>query len=199
MKKLFTFLIAIGAVVSLQAQTTREEARRVVLGGNGQSSRNGDVVYDRNGNASYPDSRRKAEIDRINREYDDRIRSVRNDRSLSSSQKERIIRELESERRMKIREINQRYRDRDRDYRDNDRHEKNKNYKNGKGRKLGWEKGRGNPHRTGQWPGNSGKVKDRHDDDRYDDDDDDDRYDDDDDDDRRKHKGKKNKRYNRRD
>lgn len=167
MKKLITLLFVFALISSLHAQTSREEARRVILGGeNTRTDKNGRVIYDRNGN-NYPNSSRQAEIDRVNRDYDAKIYSVRNNPNLSRAEKDRIIRQLEQERQQRIREINNRYggtygrnerNDRHGRY-DDDYKKKNKGYKKDNGRHLGWEIGRGNPHRTDQWNGNGGKYK----------------------------------------
>lgn len=152
MKRILTLLVAIVAVFSVQAQTSsREEARRVILGTPGTPSRTGDVVYDRNGNPTYPNSSRQAEIDRVNREYDSKIYSIRNNPNLSNEEKQRMISQLERDRQQRIREINNRYgngqyNERTRERKDNGKH-------------LGWEKGRGNPHRTGAWKGDDDRKE----------------------------------------
>lgn len=94
MKKIITFLIAISAFASLHAQTSRDEARRVILGGSskntpntGSSSQNPrDIILGR-GNNSYPNSypkypsrsgkyghnkHNKKNSKRCNDDYDDR-------------------------------------------------------------------------------------------------------------------------------
>ena len=163
MKRFITLSLALVTLVAAEAQTSREEARRVILGQpkNGGSTQNPrDVVLggDRNGTA-YPAGSREAEVNAVYREYDGKIQAVRNHPFLSAAAKERRIRELEIERDRKIREINSRYGNRNDDRYDDEY--RDKKYKNKKGKKvkgnngkhLGWEKGVGNPHRTG------GKVK----------------------------------------
>ncbi len=158
MKKIVTLLIAVSAFAAVQAQTTREEARRVILGQpkNGGSTNGRDVIL----GGQYPTSgSRQADIDQVNRDYDAKIYSIRTNPNLSQSEKQRMIDQLERERQRRIREINNRYdngsydRRRDRDY-DDDRYEGRKD----NGRHLGWEKGVGNPHKNGGTPG-KGKYK----------------------------------------
>ncbi len=172
MKKFITLLIAAGAFGTVLAQTDSrsEEARRVILGERKTSpSQNPrDVVignedrrvYDENGNR-YPGSSREAEIDRINRDYDLKVQSIRNNPHLTQAEKERIIRRLNNERAERIKQVNNDYRryEEDRRYDDrrnndsrryddnDDNYKKNKKYKKNNGKHLGWEKGRGNPHR----------------------------------------------------
>ena len=156
MKKIITLLIAVGAFVAVNAQTSKEEARRVVLGGskdgNGNTSTKGrDVILGggNNGNentrtypSSYPNSgSREAEIDRVNREYDNKIYSIRNNGTLTQSEKERMIRQLEKDRDKKIKAINsdKTYGKKSKDYNDDDRDGKSNN-----GKHKGWTKGKGN-------------------------------------------------------
>ncbi|HEU4470337.1 MAG TPA: hypothetical protein VFR58_04580 [Flavisolibacter sp.] len=145
MKKILTLLIAAGSFGALHAQNPREEARRVILGdpdnSNRTTSRNGrDIILgggnDRN---NYPSG---SSSDAINREYDSKIASIRNNPYLSSAEKERTIRQLESDRARRLREVN-RGRERDYDYRANgDR--RDKRYKSNNGKHKGWTKGKGN-------------------------------------------------------
>jgi len=164
MKKILTLFIALGAFVAVQAQTSKEEARKVILGqgksgsGSGTPSTSGrDVIlggentknYPTNPN-SYPNSgSREAQIDQVNREYDSKIWSIRNNNQLSQAEKDRIIRQLENDRARRIREINNSYGgngDYDKDY---------KKSKSNNGKHKGWEKGVGNPHKNGGQPGKS--------------------------------------------
>ena len=166
MKKILTLLIAASAFTSAFAQDSREDARRVILGGgNKRDSRttdrdngrdvilgNGDRrVYGESGER-YPNSSRSSESERISREYDRKIESIRNNRQLSYEEKQRIIRQLENERNRKIRAIDEDYSrryERDRYEDDDDRNYKkgNKKYKSNNGNRYGLEKGKGNPHR----------------------------------------------------
>ena len=158
MKKILTLLLAVTAFVSLHAQS-REETRRVILGGdkgnnNGTYGGNGrDVILGGGNNGgqyptypggTYPSGNRQAQIDQVNREYDAKIQSIRNNPYLSYEEKERAIRQLERDRQQRIREINQYY-ERNSGYddgrynkpHDNGKHKgwyknKNKNWKKGK-------------------------------------------------------------------
>src|SRR4051812_21052953 len=110
MKKILTLLIAAGAVVAVNAQTSRDEARRVILGdgsnsgGKNSSTKGRDVILgggSGNDTRTYPNSypgtnSRQSQIDQINREYDAKIYSIRANSHLSEAEKERAIRQLEN-------------------------------------------------------------------------------------------------------
>ena len=167
MKTIITLLVTVFAIGSLHAQTTKDEARRIILGqGKGTSSPSGngrDVILGggNNGNTyptsypgNYPNSgSRQAQIDQVNREYDAKIWSIRNNRTLSQQEKDRMIRQLEQDRQRRIQQISrngdygyQKKGKKDRDD-DDDDHEGRKE-KGNNGKHLGWEKGKGNPHRS---------------------------------------------------
>jgi hypothetical protein len=170
MKKIITLLITAGAFIAVHAQTSKDEARKVILGtpkGSPTSSpsQNGrDIIlgggngttYPNSNPNNYPNSSREARIAQINREYDQKIYSIRNNPKLSAAEKERIIRQLEADRARRIKEINDSYskhyhkkKHKDDDDHDHDKHDN--------GKHLGWEKGKGNPHK--------GKEKEGRDDD----------------------------------
>lgn len=143
MKKILTLLIAAGSFVSIHAQS-REESRRVILGDPKDNSIYGnndrDVVYRRDRNDRYPVHTNNAygrqyRIDQVNREYDSKIYSIRNNRYLSSREKTRMIRQLEMDRRNKINDINRRYDNDYKRYDDNDRYDRHDN-----GKHKGWYK-----------------------------------------------------------
>lgn len=171
MKQLVTLALSFFVIATGFAQTSaeREEARRIILGqkkgSTPESKESRDVilggdnrrVYDERYPESYPNSgsSRSAEVERINREYDAKIQSIRYNNSLSAAEKERIIRQLESDRRKRINAIDKYYNEngkRDRKYDDDDdddddddgRKYKNKKHKSNNGKHLGWEKGKGN-------------------------------------------------------
>jgi hypothetical protein len=166
MKKLLTLLIAVGALVSVQAQTSRDEARRVILGQPKNTSKNTpttsnprDVILGGGSNGgnypntypgNYPSGSRQAQIDQVNREYDSKIQSIRNNPYLTQVEKDRAIRQLENDRSRRIREINGQNgnysRKKGKHHDDNDDQYENR-HDNGK--HLGWEKGKGNPHKNG--------------------------------------------------
>ena len=150
MKKILTLLIAAGAFATVHAQS-REENRRVVLGerrdnGNNDNRNDRDVILNRGGNnGQYPDSNtgdRQSQVDQVNREYDNKIYSIRNNPHLNEAEKQRTIRQLENDRQRRIDEINRDYNNNDNrdryDRKDNGKHKgwykkaKNKNWKNGK-------------------------------------------------------------------
>jgi len=162
MKKITTLLLAIGSFVAVNAQTSKEEARRVILGESKDAPKTTPTQNPRDvilggGNGgnnptsypgNYPSGSREAQINQVNREYNAKIQSIRNNRYLTQAEKDRAIRQLESDRARKIREINNRYNSNDRD-----NAYKYKKNKGNNGKHLGWEKGKGNPHKNG------GKVK----------------------------------------
>ena len=175
MKQLVTLALSFFVIATGFAQTSaeREEARRIILGqkkgSTPESKESRDVilggdnrrVYDERYPESYPNSgsSRSAEVEGINREYDAKIQSIRYNNSLSAAEKERIIRNLQKERQRKIRQVNERYNgDRDDDDRDGKKYKKDKKQKSNNGKHLGWEKGKGNPHKNGGTPG-KGKGK----------------------------------------
>jgi hypothetical protein len=133
MKKFITLLLAISFISAANAQSRKiEEARRVV---NGQPQQEERRVYDEQG-VRYPDSypvNNSSEIDRVNRDYDYKIQSIRNNPNLNSEEKARIIRQLEKDREKKIRSISKSYNDDDK-----------KKYKSNNGKHKGWTKGKGN-------------------------------------------------------
>ncbi len=163
MKKILTLFLAVAAVATAQAQTSRDEARKVILGqpkggttngGGGTSTQGRDVILGGgNGNTGqYPNNypNNGSSVDQINREYDQKIYSIRNNPNLSAAEKERIIRQLEQDRARRIRQVSQSNENRNykknKDYDDDDRKEKNKQ-KGNNGKHYGWEKGKGNPHK----------------------------------------------------
>ncbi len=155
MKKILTLFLAVGTLTAVQAQTSRDEARRVILGGGNGSGSNGgrDVILGGGSNGdsyptypeNYPSGSRESQIDQINRDYNNKIQSIRNNPYLNNDEKQRAIRQLERDRQARIKQLNT-Y-DRNRGY-DNDRYdngrkdngkhkgwykkEKNKNWKKGK-------------------------------------------------------------------
>jgi hypothetical protein len=162
MKKIITLLFAATAFVSVQAQTSREEARKVVLGGqkgsttttktpDSRTENPRDVVL---GGSNSESSSRQAQIDQVNREYDAKISSIRNNPTLTQEEKDQAIARLERDRARKIRAIN----NQDDNYNDDKNSgKKNKKAKGNNGKHLGWEKGVGNPHKNGGSP--KGKKK----------------------------------------
>jgi hypothetical protein len=161
MKKIITLVLAVACFATVNAQTSKEEARRVILGESKGSTKNTPTQNPRDvilggGNGgnnpssypgNYPGGSREAQIDQVNREYNAKIQSVRNNPYLSQAEKDRAIRQLENDRAKKIREINNRYygKDKDNAY-------KYKKNKGNNGKHLGWEKGKGNPHKNGGSP-----------------------------------------------
>lgn len=146
MKQILTLLMATTLLGSstLFAQS-REETRRVILGspsdnGTYDNRRDRDDVYDRDNDGRYSrnnKTNRRYEAEQINREYDNKIRSIRNNRYLSYDEKERMIKQLERDRRQQLARVNRNFNNRDRRYNDNARYAKKNN-----GKHKGWYKKR---------------------------------------------------------
>jgi hypothetical protein len=157
MKKLIILLIAASALVSVQAQTSKDEARKVILGqekgGSSTSRTDRDIIlgggnetnYPNSYPNSYPNDSRQAQVDQVNREYDAKIRSIQNNRTLTQAEKNKMIRQLEQDRARRIRQL-----DRNDDYHYAKKDKDDEKGNNGK--HLGWEKGKGNPHKNGGKP-----------------------------------------------
>lgn len=145
MKKIITLFVAVLVLAGAQAQTSKEEARDVILGKrkDNPSQKDERTIPGNRENTGeygsrYPSGSREAEIDRINREYDYKIQSIRNNNALNSEEKERIIRDLNNQRARKIKQVNNEYKRNDGDNDNDDRYEKHN-----KGKHKGWKKGNG--------------------------------------------------------
>src|ERR1043165_115680 len=121
MKKVFTLLFAVGAVAVAQAQYShsypdgRSNDRDVILGQRNDRSYENNSRY----NNSFTDRERDKEIDRINHEYDKRIRRIEKDRWIRYDEKQYQIRRLEDQRKEEIRRVWERYRNSNNGYYDN--------------------------------------------------------------------------------
>jgi hypothetical protein len=163
MKKIITLLFAVAAIGSVQAQTSREEARKVVLSGSkGTTTTTGteprkdsprDIILG-TGTSTSSDASRQARIDEVNRDYDAKIYSIRNNPTLTAAEKEEAIARLERDRARKIRAIrNEGSEDATDDNKDVKKsNKKAKKAKSNNGNHYGWEKGKGNPHKNGGSP-----------------------------------------------
>jgi len=170
MKYILTLLFTVTLFTAAFAQTDaeREEARRIIFGdkkGSTSYPKSGDdrnvilggddrTVYggtERRYPERYPattGSSRERRIYEINRAYDAKIYSIRQNRTLSRTEKERIIRQLETERRRELAQVNgHNYYSKDKRYTDDDDCTNGKKYKKSKGNHYGLDKGNGNPHR----------------------------------------------------
>jgi hypothetical protein len=164
MKKLIVLIFILGGFINSFAQSsTIDKAKEVI------------TKEPRNTSGSYPNERRvstdngnansgsrEAEISEINKRYDAKIQAVRVNPILSAEEKERRIRDLEYERAQKVRAINNRYYGGNNgDYSKNKNKVKQKHYdkKDNPGKKLGWEKGKGNPHRSDNYTKGKSKNK----------------------------------------
>lgn len=163
MKTILTlaFAIAFSTTLFAQKDAGKEEMKRVILGekkGSTSYPKSGDerdvyggrddrTVYGNERNRRYEErdlyGSRERQIYEINRRYDIKIRSIENNRALSRSERERIIRQLEADRRREINRINDRHNGNDRD----DDYKKPKKGKGNNGNHYGWSKGKGHPHR----------------------------------------------------
>ena len=120
MKKIFTLMIVLGAVIVANAQPPhtypdgRYDSRDVVLGRNDNRPYDNNVRY---GNAMNERERDRL-IERINRDFDQQIRRVQYDRWLRPVEKDFQIRRLESQRRDAVRDVWDRYRNSNRRYDD---------------------------------------------------------------------------------
>lgn len=157
MKKILTLLLFAGAVTVANAQNSRDEARRVILGG-GNGSENGgngrDVILGggNNGNnypGNYPqgNNNRQYQIDQVNREYDSKIQSIRNNQYLSYDEKDRAIRQLERDRQARLQQIYNNYGN---GY-GNGNNNCNNNNRHDNGKHKGWyKKGKNNNSKNGR-------------------------------------------------
>lgn len=179
MKKLFTLLFALGAVATSFAQT-RDDAKDIILGKKKDESgtnkpveRPKDVTIfggkkDPSEDRPYPSgttSEQQVRIDQVNREYDAKIQSIRNNPTLTEEEKARAIAQLNKDRARKIREIRGESRTNtgkgkkghSHENEDDDEHENDRaKSKGNNGNHYGWEKGKGNPHKNGGKPGKKG-------------------------------------------
>jgi hypothetical protein len=139
MKRILTLLFAVGAITVAQAQSSRSYpddryGRDVILGDrndrNDRVDRN-DGTYENNSRYSYSFSARDRDkqIDRINREYDKRIRQVERDRYIRSYEKSAQIRRLEDQKRQEVAQVWERFRSNNNSHADN-RYRNNSNNNN---------------------------------------------------------------------
>jgi hypothetical protein len=120
MKKILTLLLALGALTAVQAQNSRSYpddryGRDVILGDRSNTNDRNDRYdgrYENNSRYNYSLSanERDRQIDRINRDFDKRIRQVERDRYIRSYEKSSQIRRLEDQRRGEVAQVWQRFR-----------------------------------------------------------------------------------------
>jgi hypothetical protein len=108
MKKIFTFLFALGLVAVAQAQPGNRDNRRnddrdvikVVVTDNDRYDN------DRYGNSTFGNERRmRMQIAQINREYDIKTQRVKNNFFMSRWEKQRQLQQLENQRNREIRMV----------------------------------------------------------------------------------------------
>jgi hypothetical protein len=178
MKKLFTLLFVFGAVATSFAQT-RDEAKDIILGKKNKNESETNKPVDKpkdvliiggkkDDERPYPSgtsSEQQVRIDQVNREYDAKIQSIRNNPTLTEEEKGRAIAQLNKDRARKIREIRGDSRTNTGKSRKGHGHENEDDDDNGNdrskakgnnGNHYGWEKGKGNPHKNGGKPGKKG-------------------------------------------
>jgi hypothetical protein len=139
MKRILTLFIALGALTAVQAQSSRSYpddryGRDVILGDRSDrtvhNDRNDryDGRYENNSRYTYSFSakERDKQIDRINRDYDKRIRQVERDRYIRSYEKSSQIRRIEDQKRQEIAQVWERFRSSNNMHADN-RYQRNDN------------------------------------------------------------------------
>ena len=106
MKKFLVLLMAVFTVSAAFSQNYQRDYRSnrsqtVVTYRDGYHTRSQNNGYYDNGR-NYNESYRRAEIARINRDYDQRVNRYRNNRYMNSIERERRIREMEYERNQRL-------------------------------------------------------------------------------------------------
>ncbi|HUC81585.1 MAG TPA: hypothetical protein VMR70_11755 [Flavisolibacter sp.] len=130
MKKILTLMMAVGTITLAQAQSSRSYpdgrygTKDVILGSqNDRNDRNdrNNRTYGNNSRYTYSFSAKERDkaIDRIDRDYDKRIRQVERDRSLRSYEKTSQIRRLQEQKRHEVAQIWERFRNNSNVHRDN--------------------------------------------------------------------------------
>lgn len=116
MKRIFALMFSFGMVTVLFAQSGRGESRDVILGQDDRSVKDRTLYgNDRHygHNDDYFSARERDQmIDKIRRDYNWKIESVKHNRYMRNGEKRREIRFLENERDAKIRAIWKRWNDR---------------------------------------------------------------------------------------
>jgi len=115
MKKIFMFLVSFAAVSASFAQYNKQCPQN---GNSNPGKQNGG--YGNNKNDRYDNGRNQStgynssrdledQIERLNRDYSQRMENISRDRRIRSSEKKRMIRALENERVARIRDLRERY------------------------------------------------------------------------------------------
>ncbi|MDO9373857.1 MAG: hypothetical protein V4725_12860 [Bacteroidota bacterium] len=126
MKKIITLVASVILVATAFAQPNGRayghDKDRDVVYNDSRYDRNDDRRDDRRNNRYYFSKRdRDMQISQINRTYDQRINAVNSKWFASNGKKQRMMRELENERRYEIRKVYERYNHRSNSADDNDR------------------------------------------------------------------------------
>ncbi|MEP7144948.1 MAG: hypothetical protein ABI707_18835 [Ferruginibacter sp.] len=114
MKKLYLFLFTLVTITTVSAQQGRRndernpgnynQTRDMAMNNDRYSPANGYGHVSRGSDRDnrYNEIKRQQEIERLNRDYDNKIRDYRNDRSINQRERERRISQTERERSQKI-------------------------------------------------------------------------------------------------
>lgn len=126
MKKIITLVASVILVATAFAQPNGRayghDKNRDVVYNDSRYDRNDDRRDDRRNNGYYFTKReRDVQVSQINRAYDRQINSVNSKWFASNGKKQRMIRELENERRFEIRKVYEKYNNRLNRADDNDR------------------------------------------------------------------------------
>lgn len=126
MKKMITLVASVILVASAFAQPNGKayghNKDRDVVYNDDRYDRNDRRSDDRrNDRYSFTRRERDMQVEQINRTYDQRINAVRNKWFTNNGKKQRIIRDLENERRYEIKRVYARYNHASNRYEDNDR------------------------------------------------------------------------------
>ena len=123
MKKIFTLLVGLGAVTGVFAQRSNPYADRssshdVVVNNGDRNYNDGRSHYD---TYNYSNADRDLAIQRINRDFDARVRDIQYNRWMRPREKDYQIRSLEGQRRQQIEAVKDRFQN-NRNGHDNDNH-----------------------------------------------------------------------------
>ena len=121
MKRILTLAIALGAIVSANAQfahtypADRNDSRDVISGSNQPYEKTA-----RYNTYNFSERERDMQLERINRDFELRIRQVQYDRWMRSNEKRYQVQRLEDQRREEIRQVWDRFKNNRNGYHDND-------------------------------------------------------------------------------
>ncbi|MGN6196461.1 MAG: hypothetical protein ACTHOB_16095 [Ginsengibacter sp.] len=113
MKKIFTLLLSVGIFSASFAQSNHQKNQydrndQYAMASNGRYNNHNDRQYDNNRNYSYEDQK-ALEIQKINQDYNNKVKSIENNRFIKNRQKKIAIRNTQKERDQQIQQINAQY------------------------------------------------------------------------------------------